>query len=46
MPPPERRGLILIDPPFEAPDEFAQVVEPVEHGQDRHAGRLGVHEVT
>jgi 23S rRNA (adenine2030-N6)-methyltransferase len=23
MPPPERRGLILIDPPFEAPDEFS-----------------------
>jgi 23S rRNA (adenine2030-N6)-methyltransferase len=22
LPPPERRGLILIDPPFEAPDEF------------------------
>lgn len=22
-PPPERRGLVLIDPPFEAPDEFA-----------------------
>ncbi|HVE21008.1 MAG TPA: 23S rRNA (adenine(2030)-N(6))-methyltransferase RlmJ [Acidocella sp.] len=23
LPPPERRGLILIDPPFERPDEFA-----------------------
>ena len=23
LPPPERRGLVLIDPPFEAPDEFA-----------------------
>ena len=22
LPPPERRGLILVDPPFEAPDEF------------------------
>ena len=22
LPPPERRGLVLIDPPFEAPDEF------------------------
>jgi 23S rRNA (adenine2030-N6)-methyltransferase len=25
LPPPERRGLILIDPPFEAVDEFAQL---------------------
>lgn len=24
LPPPERRGLILVDPPFEAPDEFEQ----------------------
>ena len=23
LPPPERRGLVLIDPPYEAPDEFA-----------------------
>jgi 23S rRNA (adenine2030-N6)-methyltransferase len=25
LPPPERRGLVLIDPPFEAQDEFAQI---------------------
>ncbi|MBI3675416.1 MAG: 23S rRNA (adenine(2030)-N(6))-methyltransferase RlmJ [Proteobacteria bacterium] len=25
LPPPERRGLILIDPPYEAPDEFEQL---------------------
>ena len=25
LPPPERRGLILIDPPFEADDEFARL---------------------
>ena len=25
LPPPERRGLILVDPPYEAADEFAQV---------------------
>ncbi len=25
LPPPERRGLILVDPPFEAPDEFARL---------------------
>ena len=29
LPPPERRGLILVDPPFEAPDEFAQAVGAV-----------------
>ena len=25
LPPPSRRGLVLIDPPFEAPDEFADL---------------------
>ncbi len=25
LPPPERRGAVLIDPPYEAPDEFEQV---------------------
>jgi 23S rRNA (adenine2030-N6)-methyltransferase len=25
LPPPERRGLVLIDPPYEAPDEFDRV---------------------
>lgn len=25
LPPPERRGLVLIDPPFEVTDEFAQI---------------------
>lgn len=25
VPPKERRGLVLVDPPFEAPDEFAQL---------------------
>jgi 23S rRNA (adenine2030-N6)-methyltransferase len=29
LPPQERRGLILIDPPFEAPDEFAQAARAV-----------------
>lgn len=27
MPPPERRGLALIDPPFEEPDEFSRLAE-------------------
>jgi 23S rRNA (adenine2030-N6)-methyltransferase len=26
VPPPERRGLVLVDPPFEAPDEFARMM--------------------
>lgn len=25
VPPPERRGVVLVDPPFEAPDEFARM---------------------
>lgn len=29
LPPPEKRALVLIDPPFEAKDEFAQVVKAV-----------------
>ena len=27
LPPAERRGLVLLDPPFEAPDEFARLAE-------------------
>lgn len=30
VPPIERRGLVLIDPPFEAPDEFIRLFEAVE----------------
>ncbi len=26
LPPPERRGVVLVDPPYEAPDEFARLV--------------------
>ena len=29
LPPPERRGLTLFDPPYEAADEFARVVEAI-----------------
>jgi 23S rRNA (adenine2030-N6)-methyltransferase len=29
LPPQERRGLVLIDPPFEAPDEFASAAQAV-----------------
>ncbi|MBS0517475.1 MAG: 23S rRNA (adenine(2030)-N(6))-methyltransferase RlmJ [Proteobacteria bacterium] len=37
LPPPERRGLILIDPPFEAPDEFEQLARALRHGLRRFA---------
>lgn len=30
VPPKERRGLVLIDPPFEAPDDFARLVTGLE----------------
>ena len=37
LPPVERRGLILIDPPFEATDEFAKVTRAVRQGLRRFA---------
>jgi 23S rRNA (adenine2030-N6)-methyltransferase len=37
LPPPERRGLILIDPPFEAADEFAQAARAVDGALRRFA---------
>lgn len=37
LPPPERRGLILIDPPFEASDEFEQLARALRHGLRRFA---------
>jgi len=35
LPPAEARGLVLIDPPYEEPDEFARlsIVLPVAHGR-------------
>lgn len=35
LPPPERRALVLIDPPFEAQDEFRRVVDAVREGLRR-----------
>jgi 23S rRNA (adenine2030-N6)-methyltransferase len=35
LPPPERRGLILLDPPFEAPEEFAWLAAAVGEGLRR-----------
>ena len=37
LPPPERRGLVLIDPPFEATDEFERLLRAVRHGTRRFA---------
>ncbi len=32
LPPRERRGLVLIDPPYEAPDEFTRLTEAIHQG--------------
>jgi len=37
LPPPERRGLVLIDPPYEAPDEFDRVVDALKRAHRRFA---------
>jgi 23S rRNA (adenine2030-N6)-methyltransferase len=37
LPPPERRGLVLIDPPFEADDEFGVLAQSVAAGLRRFA---------
>ena len=35
LPPKEKRGLVLIDPPFEAPDDFAQMAQALQRGHAR-----------
>ncbi|MDR3449266.1 MAG: 23S rRNA (adenine(2030)-N(6))-methyltransferase RlmJ [Alphaproteobacteria bacterium] len=35
LPPPERRGLVLIDPPYEEPDEFTRIVEHLKEAKRR-----------
>jgi 23S rRNA (adenine2030-N6)-methyltransferase len=30
LPPPEKRGLVLIDPPYEQPDEFGKILEALQ----------------
>jgi len=35
LPPPERRALVLIDPPYEAQDEFAQITAALSEGLRR-----------
>lgn len=37
LPPPERRGLVLIDPPFEAPDEFERLIRALRQAIRRFA---------
>ncbi|MBW4092061.1 MAG: 23S rRNA (adenine(2030)-N(6))-methyltransferase RlmJ [Proteobacteria bacterium] len=38
LPPPERRGLVLIDPPFEEPGEFERLVQALRTGLARFPG--------
>jgi 23S rRNA (adenine2030-N6)-methyltransferase len=40
LPPPERRGLVLIDPPYEAPDEFAQAARVFAQAYRRFANGI------
>ena len=40
LPPPQKRGLLLIDPPFERPDEFDAVAELVDKAVARFAGGI------
>ena len=37
LPPPERRGLVLIDPPYEAPDEFSRLLGGLGMAHDNFA---------
>jgi 23S rRNA (adenine2030-N6)-methyltransferase len=37
LPPPERRGLLLIDPPYEEPDEMARAVRAIDEAMKRFA---------
>lgn len=38
LPPPEKRGLVLVDPPFERRDEFAAMLDFLTRAQARFAG--------
>jgi 23S rRNA (adenine2030-N6)-methyltransferase len=40
LPPPERRGLVLIDPPFESADEFGQLGQAVSDALRRFANGI------
>jgi 23S rRNA (adenine2030-N6)-methyltransferase len=38
LPPPERRGLVLLDPPFERDDEWARLLDALREGARRFPG--------
>jgi 23S rRNA (adenine2030-N6)-methyltransferase len=40
VPPKERRGLVLIDPPYEAPDEFARLADAFREAQRKWANGI------
>jgi 23S rRNA (adenine2030-N6)-methyltransferase len=40
LPPKERRGLVLIDPPYEEPDEFARLLRAFEEAQRKWANGI------
>ncbi len=40
LPPPERRGLVLMDPPYEAPTEFTQVFQALKMAHGRWASGM------
>ncbi len=40
LPPPERRGVVLIDPPYEQPDEFARAAEALIAAHRRFASGI------
>lgn len=42
LPPPERRALVLIDPPFESQDEWSRIVEALKEGLERLPSALFV----
>jgi 23S rRNA (adenine2030-N6)-methyltransferase len=37
LPPPEKRGLVLVDPPYEAPDELARAARAIAEARTRFA---------
>jgi 23S rRNA (adenine2030-N6)-methyltransferase len=43
LPPPSRRGLVLIDPPFESPDEFSVLARTVRDAMQKFA--TGIYEI-
>ena len=40
VPPPERRGLVLVDPPFEAADDFARLARGLEAAHRKWTGGI------